>query len=124
MSLDIYGKTHWVFPDAEMPPEGVYTLRGHESLIILNMAESDAAVDMTLFFEDAPPVGPIGVTVESKRVRCIRMDDAGALGGYTVERERQYAISLSSDVPVVAQYGRLDTRNQPMAFYTTPGYSC
>ena len=32
----------------------------------------------------------------------------------------QYAILLESDVPVVAQYGRAETRE--VAFYTTPGY--
>lgn len=34
----------------------------------------------------------------------------------------QYAILLESDVPVVAQYGRAETRT--VAFYTTPGYAC
>ena len=33
---------------------------------------------------------------------------------------RQYAIMLESSVPVVAQYGRAETRE--VAFYTTPGY--
>ena len=32
----------------------------------------------------------------------------------------QYAIMLESDCPVVAQYGRAETRE--VAFYTTPGY--
>jgi hypothetical protein len=43
--------------------------------------------------------------------------------GVNIERCMQYAMRLQSDVPVVAQYGRLDTRDQPMAFYTVMGYS-
>jgi len=122
MGSETVGKTSWIFPDGEMPPAGQHEIKGHESVIILNTTGQTAHVDMTLYFADRPPVAGIGIAVEAQRVRCIRMDDPAQLGGYGIEREQQYAIQLTSDIPVIAQYGRLDTRDQPMAFYATPGY--
>ena len=38
------GKNVWVFPDLEMPPAGDFELKGHESIIILNMNDTPAHV--------------------------------------------------------------------------------
>ncbi|MGI6438238.1 MAG: sensory rhodopsin transducer [Sphaerochaeta sp.] len=117
------GKTIWVFPDGDLPPAGPFPLKGHESVIILNMNERAVDVKMTLYFTDKDPVVDIPVVVEANRVRCLRMDDPSDLAGFVLERDTQYAIKLECSLPVVAQYGRLDTREQPLSFYTTPGYS-
>lgn len=119
---DICGKKIWVFPDGELPPAGNYKLIGHESIIILNMSDKEAVISMKLYFTDQEPIEGIEVKIGAKRVRCLRMDNPEDVGGFTVPQETQYAISLSSSVPVVAQYGRLDTREQPMAFYNNTGY--
>ena len=118
------GKNVWVFPDLEMPPAGDFELKGHESIIILNMNDTPAHVNMTLYFDDRDPITDLKVTVDAKRVRCLRTNCDTDFVGFTIPRETQYAICLESDVPVVAQYGRLDTRQQNMAFYTDMGYSC
>lgn len=116
------GKKVWVFPDAELPPAGDFELKGHESIIILNMSDEEAVVYITLYFTDEDPIEGIKVNVCAKRVRCLRMDNPDDVGGVSIPRQTQYAISLCSSVPVVVQYGRLDTREQPMAFYTNTGY--
>jgi len=117
------GKKIWYFPDGELPPAGDEPLKGHESIIILNDNENPANVVMTLFFADKDPIENIYITVLPKRVNCIRMDNPDHLGGVIVPRETQYAVKLVSNVPVVIQYGRLDTRQVKMAFYTTMGLS-
>ena len=33
-----YGSKVWIFPDAELPPEGVNSIPGHESIIITNVS--------------------------------------------------------------------------------------
>ena len=109
--------------DGDLPPAGPFPLKGHESVIILNMNEQAVDVKMTLYFTDKDPVVDIPVVVEANRVRCLRMDDPSDLAGFVLERDTQYAIKLECSLPVVAQYGRLDTREQPLSFYTTPGYS-
>jgi len=117
------GKRIWYFPDGELPPPGEELLKGHESIIILNDNEKSANIVMTLFFTDKDPIEDIKITVQPRRVKCIRMDNPDDLGGVIVQRETQYAIKLVSDIPVVIQYGRLDTRQAKMAFYTTMGLS-
>lgn len=114
-----YGKKVWVFPDAELPPEGVDLIPGHESVIITNTGDKDAKVKFTLFYEDKDPVSFNGV-VKAKRVRCFRSNRKCDFGKHTAAFGEQYAIMLESNVPIVAQYGRAEPRS--VNFYTTPGY--
>jgi len=120
---DANGKLQWVFPDCELPPPGEFALEGHESIIVLNMNEGRANIRFTLYFADREPHEGITAAVEAARVRCFRLDRPEDLGGFVVPKETQYAVKLVSDVPVVVQYGRLDTRQTNMAFYTTMGLS-
>ena len=115
-----YGKKVWIFPDAELPPEGANLIPGHESVIITNTGDSDAHVRITLFYTDKEPLNDLVVTVGARRVRCLRTNQEADFGAYTAAIGEQYAIMLESDVPVVAQYGRAEPR--AVNFYTTPGY--
>ncbi len=121
MSID-YGKKVWIFPDGELPPAGDFDLKGHESIIILNTTQKKATLKLTIYFADKNPVEHISIVVEPERVRCIRMDNKEDLSGFELPREVQYSMKFESDTPVVIQYGRLDTRDQPMAFYINTGY--
>lgn len=118
---DVNGKKVWYFPDTEMPPPGDSLLKGHESVIILNDNDEQASIKITLFFTDREPISNINLCVLPRRVRCLRTNNVEDFGGIEIPREVQYAIKLESNVPVVAQYGRLDTRQDNMAFYTTMG---
>lgn len=120
---DNKGKLQWVFPDCELPPAGDSLMEGHESIIVLNMNEAEATLEFTLYFADREPISSISARVKGNRVRCFRLDHPEDLEGYIVPRETQYAVKLVSDLPVVVQYGRLDTRQTNMAFYTTMGLS-
>lgn len=117
------GKTLWIYPDCELPPAGDSLLKGHESVIVLNMNDQPAHLNITLYFTDREPAAGIRISVEADRVRCLRLDNPSDLDGFVVPRETQYALKLESDVPVVVQYGRLDTRQPNMAFYTTMGFA-
>ena len=114
-----YGKKVWIFPDAELPPEGVNLIPGHESIIITNVGDTVANVKFTLLYTDKDPVSFM-TQVEAMRVRCLRTNQERDFGPYTAKFEEQYAIMLESDVPIVAQYGRAEPR--AVSFYTTPGY--
>lgn len=117
-----FGEKIWVFPDLDLPPAGSFQMKGHESIIVLNMGEQDAHLRFTFFHPDAPPEQVEGIRVEARRVRCLKTDCPEDFPGFSPARETQYAVCLESDVPVVAQYGRLDTRDQPVAYYTVMGY--
>ena len=114
-----YGKKVWIFPDAELPPEGVNIIPGHESVIITNVTDEVAKVKFTLLYETEEPVSFMA-EVQPMRVRCLRSNRPEDFGAYTAPEGVQYAIMLESNVPIVAQYGRAETRE--VAFYTTPGY--
>lgn len=117
------GKTTWVFPDLEMPPAGHSPLFGHESIIVLNMNDSPAQLRMTLYFADRDPIRALPCTVQPNRVRCLRTYNPDDFGGVEIPRKVQYALRIDSDLPIVVQYGRLDTRQPNMAFYTVMGFS-
>lgn len=114
-----YGKKVWIFPDAELPPEGVNLIPGHESVIVVNANDQIANIKFTLLYTDKEPVS-FTTQVEARRVRCLRTNKECDFGKFTAKFEEQYAIMLESDVPVVAQYGRAEPRE--VHFYTTPGY--
>ncbi|MFD2330837.1 sensory rhodopsin transducer [Cohnella sp. GCM10020058] len=120
---DRNGKLQWVYPDCELPPPGDSLLQGHESIIVLNMNDAPASLELTLYFADREPVRLSSTMVEARRVRCYRLDNPEDMGGFVVPTETQYAVRLVSDAPVVVQYGRLDTRQSNMAYYTTMGLS-
>ena len=120
----MFGKKHWFFPDAELPPRGTHAeLPGHESIIVMNPNEEDAEVSIVLHWTDKDPSEPLKITVAAGRVKCVRCMEPDGILGMNVPEGEQYAIAIHSTVPVVAQYGRLDMRTGNMAFYTTPGYA-
>ena len=120
----MYGKKVWLFPDGERPPVGEFELIGHESYVVLNPNDKDAHLTITVYFEEKPPIENVSAMVAAQRVGCFRTHDPEQFGGITLPVGQQYALKIESDVPVVIQYGRLDTRQQNMAFYTTMGYPC
>ena len=120
----MFGKKNWFFPDAELPPMlNNPDLPGHESVIVLNPNKEDASVTLTLYFTDKDPIDLPAFEVKAGRVVCVRNMEGKGILGTDIPVGEQYAISVASTVEVVAQYGRLDMRSGPMAFYTTPGYA-
>lgn len=120
----MFGKKHWFFPDAELPLMGANPdLYGHESIILLNPNDQDAHVEIILHWTDKVPSAPLNAEIKAGCTRCIRVTEKDGILGTPVPVGTQYAISVHSDTPVVAQYGRLDMTTGNMAFYTTPGYA-
>ena len=116
------GKRNWVFADGELPPKDGTEIEAHESLMILNLNDEPATVKMTILFEDRDPVENITIKVEGKRVKCNRLDGPVGEEGYQIPFG-QYAMVLNSDLPIFAVFGRLDTRQANMAFYTVQGHT-
>ena len=115
------GKRTWIFPDTELPPAGDSALKGHESIIVLNMNRAPAHVVFTLYYTDREPQRLPPQEVRGERVRCFRLDNPKDIG-VEVPRETQYAVRVQADRRVVVQYGRLDARQVNLAYYTTMGY--
>ncbi len=118
--MDI-GKKLWVFADGDLPPQGSEEPLGHEALMIVNNGATDAKINIDLLFEDKEPHAGIKLTLPAKRVNCFRMDYPIGEEGYEIPKG-QYAVVMTSNVPVIAVFGRLD-RRKDMAYYPVAPYS-
>ena len=60
--------------------------------------------------------------MEAERVRCMKTHEKKYFKEKT-PLETQYALKVESSVPVIVQYGRLDSRQTNLAYYTVMGYA-
>jgi hypothetical protein len=117
------GRTCWAIAEGYIPGASAFTdraLMSHETACILNAGEHDAHVVLTVFFADRAPVGPYAITVKARRTLHLRFDD---LTDPPVPRDTEYASLFVSDVPIVVQHTRLDSRKAEVALMTTVAYS-
>ncbi|MDT0646524.1 sensory rhodopsin transducer [Zunongwangia sp. F260] len=119
-----FGKKTWVIAEGYIPsygtgPEPEFT--SHETACILNTSNRKAQVEITLFFTDKDPVGPYKVEVEAQRTKHLRFNDLE--DPEPVPKDTDYACVIASDIPVVVQHTRLDSRQAENALLTTIAYS-
>ena len=116
------GKLNWVFCDGDLPPKDDGLMDAHEALMVLNLSDEEAVINVQVLFEDKDPVEDVVLKVQSKRVKCFRLDKPLGECNYQIPFG-QYALVLCSNVPVFAVFGRLDTRQTNMAYYTVQGHN-
>lgn len=116
------GKKNWVFCDGDLPPKDGGELEAHEALMVVNLNGEEAVIKATFLFEDRAPVRDITLRVAPERVHCFRLDKPLGDQGFQVPFG-QYALVLESSVPIFAVFGRLDTRQPNMAYYTVQGHN-
>lgn len=114
------GSTRWTIPEGYIPssstgPEPEMT--SHETACVLNAGDRDATVEITCYFADREPVGPYRVEVPARRTRHVRFNDLE--DPEPLPRDTDYASLLTSDVPVVVQHTRLDSRQAENALLST-----
>ncbi len=96
-------------------------MTSHETACLVNVGDEKAHVKITLFFADREPVGPYLVTVPARRTKHLRFNDL--TDPEPVPRETDYSSVIESDVPIVVQHTRLDSRQSENALLTTIAYS-
>lgn len=96
-------------------------MTSHETACILNAGDREARVEITIFFADRDPVGPFTVTVGARRTLHLRFNDLE--DPERVPRDTDYASVIESDVPIVVQHTRLDSRQSENALLTTVAYA-
>lgn len=120
----ILGKTHWAIPEGYIPSESNGPdpeMTSHETACILNTADKDANVEIMIFFSDQDPIGPYKITVPAKRVVHLRFNELE--DPMKIPRDTDYASTILSDVPVVVQHTRLDSRQKELAILSTMAYA-
>ena len=118
--MDAMGATRWAIPDGYIPsrshgPDPEMT--SHEAACILNTGDQDAHVKLTVFFADREPVGPYHTMVSARRTTHLRLNDL--VVPEPIPLDTPYALVIESDVPIVVQHSRLDSRQAENALFTT-----
>ena len=118
------GRTRWAIAEGYIPegstgPEPAMT--SHETACLLNASDDEAQVEITLFFSDREPAGPYRITVPPRRTRHVRFNDL--TDPEPVPPGTDYASVIESDVPIVVQHTRLDSRQAENALMTTMAFA-
>ena len=74
-----------------------------------------------MFFADREPAGPYRVTVPARRTKHVRFNDLS--DPEPIPRDTDYASLIESDVPIVVQHTRLDSRQAENALLSTIAYA-
>lgn len=118
------GRKRWAIAEGYIPswshgPEPLMT--SHETVCLLNASSQDAHVRITIFFSDREPVGPYPVTVPARRTKHVRFNDLK--DPEPIPLDTAYASLIESDVPIVVQHTRLDSRQEANALLSTIAYA-
>ena len=113
----------WVIAEGYIPgkssgPEPEMT--SHETVCILNPSQQEAHVDITIYYSDRDPVGPYKVTVPPQRTKHVRFNNLKDPA--PIPRDTDFSSVIRSDVPIVAQHTRLDSRQSANALLSTMAY--
>ena len=117
------GRRRWAIAEGYVPgwsngPEPQLT--SHETACLLNSSDEVARVEITVFFADREPVGPYRLTVPARRTLHVRFNDLRDPA--PVPRDTAYASIVESDVPIVVQHTRLDSRPHANALLSTMAF--
>jgi len=102
-------------PEGSTGPEP--EMLSHETACILNTSDEDAEVEITIYFSDREPVGPYRISVPARRTKHVRFNDLK--DPEPVPLGTDYASVIRSNVPVVVQHTRLDSRQAENALLST-----
>ncbi|GAB3541584.1 sensory rhodopsin transducer [Pontibacter brevis] len=117
------GHKVWAIAEGYIPsygngPEPEFT--SHETACVLNTGDQDAHVKIWIYFSDRDPIGPYEEIVPARRTKHIRFNDLK--DPEPVPRGTDYASVIESDVPVVVQHTRLDSRQAENALLSTMAF--
>jgi hypothetical protein len=123
MNLSI-GAKRWAIAEGYIPggshgPEPQMT--SHETACLLNVSNHPAHVRITIFYSDREPVGPYEITVPPRRTSHVRFNDLD--DPEPIPKDTDFASFIESDVPIVVQHTRLDSRQAENALMSTMAYT-
>jgi hypothetical protein len=117
------GRKTWVVPEGYIPEwsHGIQPqMKSHETLCLLNTSDAVAHVQLEIFYADRDPVGPYFVDVQAKRTKHLRLNDLKSPEPIPVGTD--FSMVLHSDIPIVVQHTRLDSRQNANAIFSTMAF--
>jgi hypothetical protein len=122
--MEAIGATLWAIAEGYIPGQSTGSgkqFTSHETVCILNAGDSDARVEIMVYFSDREPAGPFTFIVLARRTQHLRFNDF-----YEPEKipvDTDFASVITSDVPIVVQHTRLDSRQEALALLSTIAYA-
>ena len=118
------GHRRWAIAEGYIPgwsngPEPRFA--SHETACLLNASDEEARVEITVYFSDREPVGPYRLTVPARRTLHVRFNELD--DPEPIPKDTDYATVIESDVPIVVQHTRLDSRQAENALLSTIAYA-
>ncbi|MGC3974508.1 MAG: sensory rhodopsin transducer [Nitrospira sp.] len=113
----------WVIAEGYIPskshgPEPQMT--SHETMCILNSSDQNATVQVTIFYADREPVGPYIIQVPARRTKHVRFNDL--TDPAPIPLDTDYSSLIDSNVRIVVQHTRLDSRQAENALFSTMAF--
>jgi hypothetical protein len=122
--MEPIGERRWAIAEGYIPGQSTGPepqMLSHETASILNAGDEPAQVEITVFFKDRDPAGPYRLTVPPRRTLHQRFNDLE--DPEPIPRDTDYASVITSDVPIVVQHTRLDSRQAENALLSTIAYA-
>jgi hypothetical protein len=122
--MDAIGRKRWTIAEGYIPSQSSFSERAlisHETACILNASEQDAQIAIFIFFADRDPVGPYRVTVPARRTLHLRFNDLD--DPQPIPRDTDYASVFESNVAIIVQHTRLDSRRAEVSLMSTMAYA-
>jgi hypothetical protein len=116
----IVGHTRWAIAEGYIPSKSTGNapeFTSHETTCLLNTSDRDAHVRITVFYSDREPVGPYMLTVPARRTLHLRFNEL--TDPQPIPRDTDYASLIESDIPIVVQHTRMDSRQPANALLST-----
>ena len=113
------GRKRWAIAEGYIPGQShgpQPQMTSHECVCILNASDRAAQVVLTIFYTNREPVA-YHLTVEPRRTLHVRYNNL--TDPEKVPLETEFSSVIESDVPVVCQHTRLDSRQAENALLST-----
>jgi hypothetical protein len=122
--MEPIGRKRWAIAEGYIPPTSTGPhpqMTSHETVCMLNVGSCDALVEITVFYTDRGPVGPYKLIVPAERTRHVRFNDL--TDPAPIPPDTDFASLIESDVPIVVQHTRLDSRQAENALLSTIAFA-
>jgi hypothetical protein len=122
--MEHVGKKIWAIADCYIPsrsngPEPEMT--SHETFCFLNLSKASAKVKIMIYFSDRNPVGPYWLEIPPERTLHTRLNLLK--DPEPIPKDTDFAALVESDIPIVLQQTRLDSRQSENALFSTIPFS-
>jgi hypothetical protein len=121
--MDPIGRNRWAIAEGYIPSQSISSERAlvsHETACILNAGDKDAHILLTLFYANREPV-TYEVVVPARRTYHLRFNDLTE--PEPVPLDTDFSSVFESDVPIVIQHTRLDSRRAEISLLSTTAYA-